>query len=251
MNKYQKFFTNNVLSLDPKSLKRCLKDLLEDERHIDIVETGIKSSSSYDDVISEITFNDYDKIILNKDGVHVNYDSPASGLSVILSSESYYRMHHREPMNIDVINDIKHSVSVVLINEDGLVLHVSRKDNHSKWTLPGGKVDSEDSSLEEAAVRETMEETGVQITNLTQIYSSYDGRFMGHTFIADYVGEIDYDKDKEPHLVEWKPLAFALSGPFSPWNEEVVKSLNRLGVFPIMSPITEKEVEEIKDSFKK
>jgi 8-oxo-dGTP pyrophosphatase MutT (NUDIX family) len=57
----------------------------------------------------------------------------------------------------------KKSVAVVLINEDGELLMVSRKDNHNDFGLIGGKVDPEDAAdptKDEtivAAIRETKE----------------------------------------------------------------------------------------------
>jgi ADP-ribose pyrophosphatase YjhB (NUDIX family) len=63
------------------------------------------------------------------------------------------------------------SANVVVTNEDGEILLIRRSDNDN-WALPGGAMDLGE-SLPEAAVRETAEETGidVEITGLVGIYT--------------------------------------------------------------------------------
>ncbi|WP_097319149.1 NUDIX domain-containing protein [Paractinoplanes atraurantiacus] len=63
------------------------------------------------------------------------------------------------------------SANVVVTNEAGEVLLVRRSDN-GNWALPGGAMDLGE-SLPETAVRETLEETGIQveITGLVGIYT--------------------------------------------------------------------------------
>jgi len=51
---------------------------------------------------------------------------------------------------------MKYSAQVVLINEEGLVLGVSRKDDHNSMGLPGGKMEDEDmGNIQITATRET------------------------------------------------------------------------------------------------
>nr|WP_184948871.1 NUDIX domain-containing protein [Planomonospora venezuelensis] len=57
-------------------------------------------------------------------------------------------------------NSLVPSVNVVVTNEAGEILMIRRSDN-GNWALPGGAIDLGE-SLPEAAVRETLEETGIQ-----------------------------------------------------------------------------------------
>lgn len=68
-------------------------------------------------------------------------------------------------------NSLVPSVNVVVVNEVGDILLIRRTDNDN-WALPGGAMDLGE-SLPDAAVRETLEETGVhvEITGLVGIYT--------------------------------------------------------------------------------
>jgi len=68
-------------------------------------------------------------------------------------------------------NSIVPSANVAVANDAGEVLLVRRSDNDN-WALPGGAVDLGE-SLAQAAVRETLEESGVEceITGVSGIYT--------------------------------------------------------------------------------
>ncbi len=68
-------------------------------------------------------------------------------------------------------NSLVPSANVVTVNDAGEILLIRRADN-GNWALPGGAMDIGE-SLPEAAVRETAEETGIEvaIVGLVGIYS--------------------------------------------------------------------------------
>jgi len=120
------------------------------------------------------------------------------------------------------------TAQVVLINNEGLVLGVSRKDNHNDFGLPGGKMEDIDNKDPMAtAIRETLEETGLKISNLYQVFQTHRDGGMGHTFIANYEGEINHN---EPHVVKWVPFQLLINGKFGKYNKQVSESLLSMGI---------------------
>jgi 8-oxo-dGTP pyrophosphatase MutT (NUDIX family) len=63
------------------------------------------------------------------------------------------------------------SVNVVVVNDAGQLLLIRRTDN-GNWAVPGGAVDLGE-SVAQAAVRETLEESGIEceVTGIVGIYS--------------------------------------------------------------------------------
>src|SRR5215475_5051588 len=82
-------------------------------------------------------------------------------------------------------NSLVPAVVALVAREDGAVLLIRRTDNGS-WALPGGAVEMNE-SVAEAAVRETFEETGIQVevTGLLGVYS--DPRHVIHFTSNDEV----------------------------------------------------------------
>jgi len=119
---------------------------------------------------------------------------------------------------------MKKAVMIVLLNQNYEVLCVSRKDNHTDFGLIGGKLEPEDNNNPiTAAIRETKEETGLDIFNLELIYQAHREGVMGYTYLANYSGVIN---TTEPHIVKWGPFSTIINNSsFSVWNYEVYQSL--------------------------
>jgi len=120
------------------------------------------------------------------------------------------------------------SACVVLINPEGLVLGVSRKDNHNDFGIIGGKCEIEDLfNPITTAKRETKEETGLDITDLKLVFAMHRNGNMGYTYLAEYSGEINYE---EKHIVKWVPFEILLNGSYGKYNKMVSESLTDMGV---------------------
>ncbi len=136
------------------------------------------------------------------------------------------------------------TAQVVLINKEGLVLGVSRKTDHSSMGLAGGKMDPEDNGDPIAtAIRETKEETGLDITNLRLVFATHKNGNMGFTYLADYEGEINHN---EPHVVKWLPFERLVNGSFGKYNKMVSESLDDMGIkYTFFTPL-EPIIEEVR-----
>lgn len=68
-------------------------------------------------------------------------------------------------------NSLVPSVNVVVVNDAGEILMIRRTGN-GNWALPGGAIDLGE-SVAQAAVRETLEESGIEcaVTGIVGIYS--------------------------------------------------------------------------------
>ena len=127
-----------------------------------------------------------------------------------LHSNKYYTRNK-------IINNKMITAQVVLINPEGLVLGVSRKDDHTSMGLAGGKMeDIDNDDPKNTAIRETKEETGLDISNLRLIFAIHKGGNMGYTYLADYSGEINHN---EPHVVKWLPFQTLVRGSFGRYNQ--------------------------------
>jgi ADP-ribose pyrophosphatase YjhB (NUDIX family) len=123
---------------------------------------------------------------------------------------------------------MKITAQVVLINPQGLILGVSRKDDHNDFGLIGGKMDPQDNNDPiQTAIRETREETGLEISNLRLVFAIHKEGFMGYTYLADYSGEINHN---EPHVVKWLPMERLVLGSFGKYNKMVSESLDDMGI---------------------
>ncbi|MCX7821839.1 MAG: NUDIX hydrolase [Syntrophobacterales bacterium] len=83
---------------------------------------------------------------------------------------------------------------IIEVGDDSIVL-IERKNPPHGWALPGGFVDYGE-SLEEAASREVLEETGLFVKNLKQFraYSDPSRDPRHHTITVVFIAEVDSEK---------------------------------------------------------
>lgn len=117
---------------------------------------------------------------------------------------------------------------VLVVNKDGDILSVSRKDDSSLWGLPGGKCEPNE-SMRSAAIRETLEETG-HLVELSEYYY-FDmecHNFFVRTYLAKII-ELDYNviDETEIGLVAFKSRAVLEDekSPFYVYNRKCFEYL--------------------------
>ncbi len=129
---------------------------------------------------------------------------------------------------------MKKAVCVILKNSEGKILAVSRKDNHNLFGLVGGKVDEEDSSLEEAIIRETKEETNLDIFNLTLVDTrdygiSEETLYEQNCFIGEWKGTLlsqeELNEKGETGIVKWVEQEVLENGFFGEYNKIVFEKI--------------------------
>ncbi|GLU47116.1 NUDIX domain-containing protein [Nocardiopsis ansamitocini] len=81
------------------------------------------------------------------------------------------RIDYYDDPQAPAANSLVPSVNVIVANDRGEILMIRRSDNDN-WAVPGGAIDLGE-SVPEAAIRETLEETGIEcaITGISGIYS--------------------------------------------------------------------------------
>jgi ADP-ribose pyrophosphatase YjhB (NUDIX family) len=81
------------------------------------------------------------------------------------------RIDYYDSSEAPMANSLVPSVNVVVVNNAGEILLIRRTDN-GNWAVPGGAIDLGESVVQ-GAVRETLEESGIEcaITGVVGIYS--------------------------------------------------------------------------------
>jgi 8-oxo-dGTP diphosphatase len=125
--------------------------------------------------------------------------------------------------------------AVMLVVRDGLILAVSRKDDKTKFGLPGGKT-SEGELPQQTAIRETLEETGIEVHGGMFIFKREEPApieggepFYAFAFYAtNWLGE---PKSVEGTEVKWltvKELTSKETGAFPEYNAKTIEAFKKL-----------------------
>lgn len=112
------------------------------------------------------------------------------------------------------------------MRDDHLLVMHRNKFGTEYDTLPGGAVEM-DESEEQSAVRETLEETGVQVTDLRLLFIEHAGDMYGdqYVYVATYVsGEPQLSPESQEYAInqlgqnlyepKWLPLSDLATAPF-------------------------------------
>lgn len=118
---------------------------------------------------------------------------------------------------------------VLVINDKGEILSVSRKDNHKDKNIIGGKVDKGE-TFRQAAIREAKEETNLDVYDLIPIFFRKDGTYKCVTFIGKYKGIVAKTSEKETGVVEWINYDQLFNGSFQEYNRELKSILLKIGI---------------------
>jgi 8-oxo-dGTP diphosphatase len=100
-----------------------------------------------------------------------------------------------------------HSVSVAasVVDDDGRVLVIQRRDNN-RWEPPGGVLEL-DESIPEGVIREVREETGldIELTRLTGVYKNMVRGVIAIMFRARVTGGVLNTSDETVRVEWWSP----------------------------------------------
>ena len=106
-------------------------------------------------------------------------------------------------------------VIFTVVDDDLKVLLIRRGIDPFKgqWAIPGGRLRQQE-TLDEAAARKLVEETGVQDVYLEQLYtfSELDPQARGGAVAIAYFALVDYDSVRLPEREEWSTCWFSLKG---------------------------------------
>jgi len=125
--------------------------------------------------------------------------------------------------------------SVIIYNPDGQVLMLHRTDNDS-WCFPGGAIELGE-KVEEAAMREVFEETGLHLMNL-ELFGVFSGQELYYKYpngdevynvdivfkSSTYTGNLELnDEGKEIKFFNVDDIPGRISPPVIPVVNEVIR----------------------------
>ena len=128
---------------------------------------------------------------------------------------------------------------VMLIIKDGLILGITRRNDRTKYGLPGGKFDSSegDQTSMDTAIRETKEETGIIVNSCSFVYQRVelgdgpDGEDFYSTcyYATQWEGEPQNSEEGNVAWLTYKEIT-STKAAFGDYNKQM------LDVFETMLP---------------
>lgn len=113
------------------------------------------------------------------------------------------------------------AVATALILCNGNCVLVSRKENHSDFGLPGGKLEDGE-TFYDAFVREIFEETGLRVSTYESIYTDFYRGNDVFTFLVHVPTQLPLSTS-ESAVVRWGPTSELLAGSFADYNERMLR----------------------------
>ena len=105
---------------------------------------------------------------------------------------------------------LKQRARSLIIKDNQILLMFRNKYGRIYFSLPGGGQEEQDKSLEETAVRETLEETSIvaKVTELLQTSTDEKGELQS-LFLCEYIeGDVNLGDDVEMAKMAVNPLNF-------------------------------------------
>lgn len=117
---------------------------------------------------------------------------------------------------------------VMLVIKDGLILGVSRRDNKTKFGFAGGKMDPHlDKDSKDAAIRETLEETGIRVNDCVFFFERTDDKFHSSCYYAlDWEGKPTKSEEGEVEWLTAEEMIYTKAA-FGNYNRNALKAFKK------------------------
>jgi mutator protein MutT len=119
------------------------------------------------------------------------------------------------------------SIALIFNRDKSKILGVSRKEDTTKFGLPGGKIDCGE-KIYDGMVREVKEETGISVLSANPIFFREDSEYIVGVYLVDkYEGEIN---TTEKGIVKWITFEDLKQGAFSEYNTQLEEHLKFINI---------------------